>query len=195
MNEQREIVVQRLSEQFAADRLSLEEFERRVDLVYKSQNATELAEITADLTAMVPSFNARPVGERGPVLQRVRTALGNLERSGPMEIPARLEVRVIMGNVELDLREAVFGAFTEIAVKATMGNVEITLPFGVRVESDGDGFLGSYACHIVPGTMPMVGTAPVVRLTGRALLANVEVYAAAPDPGHASHQHRAIQPP
>ena len=55
------------------------------------------------------------------------------------------------------------------------GNVEITLPAGVRVENDGQGFLGSFSCHVAPGAMPMVGTAPIVRVTGRVVLGNVEV--------------------
>lgn len=180
MNEQRESVVQRLSEQFAADRLSLEELERRLDLVYVAKSPEELAAITADLPTAVATVNARPVGLRGPLVQRVRSTLGSIERSGPMEIPSVLEVRAIMGNIELDLREAVFGAFTEIAIHSIFGNVEVTLPPGVRVESDGDGILGNFQCHVSAGAMPMVGTAPVVRLTGRTILGNVEVYAASP---------------
>ena len=108
--------------------------------------------------------------DRPGMIGRVGTLLGNAVRSGPMELPAHLEVRAILGNVELDLREASFGAFTEISIKSVLGNVEITLPMGVRVENDGDGILGSCECHVAAGSMPMVGTSPVVRLTGRSVL-------------------------
>ena len=95
-----------------------------------------------------------------------------------MDIPSLLEIRATIGNVELDLRDAAFGAFTEINIRTVLGNVEIVLPLGVRIENDGEGFLGSFGSHVAPGSMPMVGTAPVVRLSGRCILGNVEVRSA-----------------
>ncbi|MBL0170393.1 MAG: DUF1707 and DUF2154 domain-containing protein [Gemmatimonadaceae bacterium] len=177
MNEQRDAVAQRLSEQFAADRLSLEELERRLDLVYQAQSPAELSALTADLPAPVAMASPVVRGSHGAMTRSIRTVLGNVERSGAMELPPLLEVRAVLGNIELDLREASFGPFTEIAIRSVLGNVEITLPAGVRIENDGDGFLGSFECHVAPGAMPMVGTAPVVRLTGRVVLGNVEVHA------------------
>lgn len=184
MNEQRDVVVQRLSEHFAADQISIDELERRLDLVYQAQTPGQLAQLTSDLPTLaapvaagrmsVASAQARM---RGPMVRQIRTVLGNIERSGPMDVPPLLEVRSTLGNIELDLSEATFGPLTEIAIRSVLGNVEITLPAGVRVENDGSGVLGSFECHVLPGAMPMVGTAPVVRLTGRTILGNVEVHA------------------
>jgi len=185
MSEQRDLVVQRLSDQFAADRLTLEEFERRLDLAYQAQSPADLVALTADLsplTAVTTSPGGRHTGLRTgepEVTREFRAALGNLERSGPMELPARLEVSARFAHVELDLSEATFLPFTEINIRCILGNVEITLPAGVRVENDGQGFLGSFSCHVAPGAMPMVGTAPIVRVTGRVVLGNVEVSSAA----------------
>lgn len=185
MSEQRDLVVQRLSDQFAADRLTLEEFERRLDLAYQAQSPAELAALTADLsplTAVTTSALGRHTGLRTgdpEVTREFRAALGSLERSGPMDLPARVEVGARFANVELDLSGATFLPFTEINIRCIFGNVEITLPAGVRVENDGRGFLGSFSCHVAPGAMPMVGTAPVVRVTGRVVLGNVEVSSAA----------------
>lgn len=182
MNEQRDAVVQRLSEQFAADRLSVEELERRLDLVYQATSPADLAALTSDLPAVtMPQAPGRlamasPM-QRALATRRIHTFMGNIERSGPMDVPPLLEVRTTLGNIELDLSDATFGPLTEISVRSTLGNVEITLPAGVRVENDGSGILGSFECHIAPGNMPMVGTAPVVRLTGRTILGNVEVHA------------------
>jgi hypothetical protein len=184
MSEQRDLVVQRLSDQFAADRLSLEEFERRLDLAYQAQTPAELAALTADLsplTSVATSPGARHPGLRTgvpEVTREFRSALGSLERSGPMDLPPRVEVSARFANVELDLSEATFLPFTEISISCIFANVEITLPAGVRVENDGRGFLGSFSCHVAPGAMPMVGTAPVVRVTGRVVLGNVEVMSA-----------------
>lgn len=184
MSEQRDLVVQRLSDQFAADRLSLEEFERRLDLAYQAKSPDELTALTADLsplTAVATTAGARHTGLRtgdNDVTREFRAAFGSLERSGPMDLPARLEVGSRFANVELDLSDARFLPFTEINIRCLFGNVEITLPEGVRVENDGQGFLGSFSCHVAPGAMPMVGTAPVVRVTGRVVLGNVEVMSA-----------------
>ena len=184
MSEQRDLVVQRLSDQFAADRLTLEEFERRLDLAYQAQSPAELAAITADLsplTAVSTSQGGRHMGLRSgepEVTREFRAAFGNLERGGPMDLPARLEVGARLANVELDLSEATFLPFTEINIRCILGNVEIALPAGVRVENDGQGFLGSFSCRVAPGAMPMVGTAPVVRVTGRVVLGSVEVSSA-----------------
>ena len=190
MNEQREAVAQRLSAEFAADRLTLDELERRLDLVYQAKSPAELASLTSDLPAPVAMASPLVRGSHGVVTRSVRTVMGSTSRSGAMELPSLLEVRAILGNIELDLRDASFGPFTEISIRSVLGNVEITLPMGVRVENDGDGFLGSFECHVAPGVMPMVGTAPVVRLTGRAVLGNVEVYAATTD--QIAGVHRAI---
>ncbi len=187
MNEQRDAAVQRLSEHFAADQISIDELERRLDLVYQAQTPADLATLTADLPTLSPTStpghraltSTAPRG-RGPMVRQVRTFMGNIERSGPMDVPPRLEVRTTLGNIELDLSDATFGPVTEISIRSILGNVEITLPAGVRVENDGSGVLGSFECHVLPGAMPMVGTAPIVRLTGRTILGNVEVHADAP---------------
>jgi len=176
MIEDRDYVAKQLSEHFAADRISLEELERRLDLVYNAPTSQALSAITADLPPIVNLPAAR--SGRGEVVQRIKATLRNVERGGPMDVPSLLEIRATLGNLELDLRDASFGPFTEIAIRSVLGNVEITLPLGVRIENDGEGILGSFGSHVAPGAMPMVGTAPIVRLTGRCILGNVEVRSA-----------------
>ncbi len=176
----REAVVQRLGEQFAADRLTLEELERRLDLAYQARSTDELAALTVDLPAHASLTTVRPSGaslthERGAMSRTISATFGNIERRGDMDVPARLEVRARFGNVVLDLREAAFPPFAEIDISCVFSNVEIYLPPGVRVENDGSGVLGSFTCAVTPGAMPMVGTAPVVRLRGRAVFGNVDV--------------------
>lgn len=176
MNDERDLVIQRLSEHFAADRITLDELERRMELAYQARSPGDLMALTADL----PTAHQLPAvhTERHLAPQRIRTALGNVVRSGNMVVPARLDIRAVLGNIELDLRAASFGPQTVISISAILGNVEIVLPDGVRVESDGTGLLGSFESHILPGAQPMVGTAPTVRLTGQAVLGNVEISSA-----------------
>ena len=50
-------------------------------------------------------------------------------------VPRHLSVRTLLGNVELDLTQAVFApGVTEIELHAFMGNIEIQLPKNVGVE-------------------------------------------------------------
>jgi len=63
--------------------------------------------------------------------------LSQADRAGDWELPERLWVRTVLGQVRLDLRYARFLPGTsEIEVTAIMGEVKITLPHGVRVECD-----------------------------------------------------------
>ena len=86
---------------------------------------------------------------------------------------AEFERRV--GSMELDLRRAEFPrGVTEIRVKAVLGNIEIELPDHVRVEHEGHALLAVFS---VRGRSPRRESddTPVVRITGRSILANVEV--------------------
>jgi hypothetical protein len=59
-------------------------------------------------------------------------------------------------------------------VLAIMGGVEVTVPPGVRVESDGFAIMGGFEDQVetAASTDP---NAPLVRLTGFALMGGVEV--------------------
>src|SRR5438045_9225216 len=47
--DERERVIQQLSDHFANDRLSIDELEARMDLAYKAATVTDLQRLTADL--------------------------------------------------------------------------------------------------------------------------------------------------
>lgn len=168
----REAVIQRLSAAFASDHLSLEELERRLDAVYQATTRAELERLTADL----PAAAAAPVPVGPPLPAQVFAIFSSNEQGGPLDVPTRLEVRSIFGNVELDLRFANFQpGVTEIEVTAVFGNVEIGLPFDVAVENLGMGVLGNFQCKRARSADPGVTPRCIVRLTGRAVFANVEI--------------------
>ena len=171
---EREAVVARLSDAFAHDLLPLDEFERRCAEAYRAPSAAALAALVSDLPVQAP---VRQVDSSAPapLPQRIRAVFGNVERGGVVEMPARLEITSLFGNVELDLADAHFGAgVTEISVRAVFGNVEITLPAHATVENHGSGILASFTCRASRGSRTGQG-GPVVRITGSALLANVEI--------------------
>lgn len=188
--EARERVVELLSLHFAEDRLSMEEFERRVTAAYAAPRSADLEALVADLPApsAAPAATGAATTDVVPAEGKIVAVLSSNERRGHAIVPRHLKVVSVLGNAELDLRRAVFApGVTEIEVKAVLGNVEITLPAGVRVEMTGQAFLASFGAWTrapegdetgADTTLPAPRTPEiVVRLTGRAVLASVEVRA------------------
>lgn len=186
--EEQEAAVRRLTAAFADDAIPVDEFERRVSEVYRAPSAGALAAITDDLPSRAGESGVQS-GEAGSVpvridrenrlarrpVQRVQSFLSSVERRVPGPMPERLDVRAVMGALEVDLRKAEFPpGVTEISVEAILGSIEIELPEHVHVEDDGHAFLG---CFSVRGrSRSREGlSAPVVRITGRSILANVEI--------------------
>lgn len=157
---------------FADDCLSLDEYERRVAAAYQARTLNELDALVTDLDRST-SLSATPE------YARIVTVLSNNERNGAMPVPHRLDIVCMLGNVELDISGATFApGLTEIDISATLGNVELTVPLGVRVESSGNAFLGNFDCK-VPNIIGYAGeTERVIRITGRAVLSSVEIRAA-----------------
>ena len=181
---EREGAVARLSSAFANDAITMEEFERRTTLALRAASAAELAALVADLPAAADAAGLASAGNavtRTSDVQRMRAVFGNLERGGTMDVPARLEIRAIFGNVELDLSAARFGeGVTEIAVRAVCGNVEMRLPEGAIVENRGSGILASFTSRARKGDAASAGAHVRILVTGRAVLGNVEIETAAP---------------
>jgi hypothetical protein len=105
----------------------------------------------------------------------------SVTRGADWILPSHLRIAAALGNVEMDLRHSQIGSGTsEIRVMAVMGNVEITIPAGVRVECDGEPLLGVFDIKRAAGPLPPAD-APVVRITGKAILGCVEVRIAGAD--------------
>jgi hypothetical protein len=179
-NARREEIAALLSRGFAEDALTLDQFEDRVAAVWRATSDAELAALVADLSPAAPPAAAPATPAISAAPKRLRVVLGNHERSG-QELPERLDVRVVLGNAELDFRDAaVPRGVVEIAIDAILGNVEITLPTGMSVENHGIGLLGSFECR------PPAGAAPRgrVRITGRSTLSAVTIRFAEPAAGY-----------
>jgi hypothetical protein len=186
--ETREQVIALLTANFVNDRLSLDEFDRRVAIAYSATTPEALAALTADLPAGPTSLAAATL-----LPPRVAAVVGNVEQSGVLMVPEYLEVRALAGNVTLDLRHAHFApGVTEIALRSLMGSIDIRLPSHVQIDNQGSGVLASFECHDFSRTTRAApaGTPPcVVRVTGRVVLSAVTVATSVADTG------RAVKPP
>lgn len=184
-DEDRQRTIARLSDAYAQDVIAVEEFERRVEAVYRASERAELVALTQDLpTAAADNGATNSLAKTsGTDRRRISSMFSNVERTGFAEMPRRLDIRVFAGNVELDLSRSHFApGVTEIAIKSTMGNVEIFLPSGITVENEGVALLGSFDLDAAerPRAGPFnaaITARPlsIVRITGRALLSSVEI--------------------
>lgn len=176
----REQVLEQLSDAFAKDELGLDEFEARVDGAYQAATEEGLQVLVKDLSpaafaAPTSSGATTALAVPGERVKRVSAILGNVERRGRFRVNSGYKVLSLLGNVELDLRDALFpDGVTVIHVRAVLGNIEITVPPTLPVECEGTGILASFA---ELNRMPVEGNpnGPMLRIVGSAVLGNVEI--------------------
>lgn len=196
LSEVRQATIDRLCERFAEDRLSMDDFERRLDLAHQATTARQLASLVADIPGTLPqpdrggreaAILPRPKlpakvvpPERVPSRQFLAGVLGGSTRGGSWVAPREMYAFALMGGVELDFREAEFGpGVTEVTAFAMWGGVDIIVPPGLQVECSGAGILGGFertpdeladasAASLDPGS-------PVLRVNGVALMGGVDV--------------------
>ncbi|MDP9279244.1 MAG: cell wall-active antibiotics response protein [Gemmatimonadota bacterium] len=126
---------------------------------------------------------AYPLAAEPPSSDGVVSFLSSNEREGRWPLPRRFRALAVLGNVELDLREADIGlGVSVIEAVAVMGNIEITVPPDVAVESSGDSLLGSFVVKYAKGVSAGTATGyKKVHITGTAYAASVEVHVKGPD--------------
>jgi hypothetical protein len=178
---ERERVVRDLGDHFAQDHLTLDEYEFRVQAALQATQWYQLDATTNDLPPLAglaagPAILDDAVAESrsGSKVRTLLAVMGGLVRRGSWLVPKRMRALAIMGGIELDLRDATLaGAVTEIHVLALMGGVDITVPPGVRLEVDGLAIMGGFEDQA--RSLPAIAQhdAPVVRVTGLALMGGV----------------------
>ena len=109
--------------------------------------------------------------------------LSSTEREGRWQLPRRFRALAVLGNVELDLREAEIGyGISVIEAVAVLGNVEMKVSPDVAVECDGDSFMGTFTLKYEGRASPsMANRERVLRVTGSAYAGAVTVMVKGPD--------------
>jgi hypothetical protein len=182
--DERERVIQQLSEHFANDRLSLDEMELRMELAYKAGSVGDLQRLTADL----PSATALPVPAPAPVeelpalppdRERIFALMSETSRRGPWLVPQRLDLLAVMADTTIDLTQAALPTgIIDIHIRSIWAAVKIVVPPGLQVVNR----LSSVMASVHGGAEPNeAGTAgggwkqgTVIRLSGWALMAEVQ---------------------
>jgi hypothetical protein len=156
-DEDRRNATQRLVRACSEGRLSLAEFERRVEAVLTAPTGREIEKATHDLPvpATVPA-PARPVRERRWSMSFV----GGLHRRGGWQIPQHLIHLSFIGGTSIDLGDAeLSGAETTITLVSLLGSANLRVPNAVRTEVSGFTFFGG---RHVTGSQSVLRDAPLV---------------------------------
>lgn len=174
----REKVVSALSLHFANDRLTLEELEQRLALVYSARSPAEVTRLLADLPtpggAESPQVAVVPAEEAAP-RRMILAVMGELRRRGAWNLPRELAVFAVMGNAKLDLRQATFPAgVTTINAFGLMSEISIIVPPDVGVEADGSALMGTVDSVSSRGSTSVPGH-PMIRVKGFALMSTIHV--------------------
>jgi len=178
LRDRREAAIQQLADSFAADLLTMDQFDERVARAHAAATLAELDALVADLpppagaksTALVP-LSVEPSLKEPP--KRFRAWFGNLERHGAWVVLAELTVSPVFGSSVLDFREARFAAKT-ITLHATVifGALEVIVPPQLAVECEGTSIFASIESH---GGAIADPDRPLLRIIGTALFGNIEV--------------------
>ncbi|MGV9312541.1 DUF1707 SHOCT-like domain-containing protein [Streptomyces sp. NPDC003691] len=189
---ERERIAERLREAVAEGRLSMEEFNERLDATYRARTHGELEPIVSDLPVIAsggPSHSpapAAPAADAAPQRWTERiggkgtskmafAVWGGFGRRGRWTVPRVFNAFTLMGGGELDLREAHFED-REVTIRcwAIMGGIDVTVPPEVTVEVNGFGFMGGFGEHGGDDSYPDPN-APRIRILGLALMGGVGV--------------------
>ena len=179
LERERERVIAVLSRQFANDNLSLDELETRLELAYRASSVAEIRALASDLPDRDNVSVGASVRPAPPPSQTVRgrmlSILSRRMRSGVWVPPQQLDLVAVMSETHLDLRAAQLSAgVTEIRVKAIWAAVRITVPPNVYVVTETNPILASVSDSTADSHVPPRG-APVVRISGWALMSDVSV--------------------
>lgn len=133
----RERAVALLSDGYAYDVLSEEEFERRLACLGQAHSPAAIDALVADLVptasgAVELRTGAAPIDDAG----RIVAFMSETRRDGQWRVPRRLRVAAVMSTVRLDLRYALIPEHCTIEVLAFMANVTVLVPPGLTTAVD-----------------------------------------------------------
>lgn len=178
----RERAVKLLTDGYAYDAISEEEFEWRLTQLGRAESPAAMDALVADL--VLPAAVASPSGQMVagslvPATGRIRGIMSESRHSGPWRVPQRLRVLAVMSDMKLDLRSAVIPPGCSIEVAAIMANVSFIVAPGMSVDFDVSSVMASTR-NDASVYLPEGFHLPQVRISGTAFMSEVRVRVRAP---------------
>lgn len=158
-------------------RISPEVLELRLALIGEAPSSAAVAAIIADLAPtggydLVPA-ETQTAWANAPEYLRLSAVFGTTRREGVWTAPLSLDIECILGEVHVDLRDALFGAdLLEIHVDVYLGEVVITVPSGTEIENHCSNVLGS-SKHKLAKRDASPPNGLLVRITGKVVLGDL----------------------
>jgi hypothetical protein len=174
LEQAREHAIRVLSDGYAYDALTEDEFEWRLGQLSGTHSPAEVQALIADLPS--PSAAATSLAYAttpAPVAERIRGLMSDIKRDGAWRVPQQLRVKATMSSVRLDLREAIIPPGCTIDVRAIMSSVTIIVPPGLAVDFDVTPIMASTS-NDSARSAPAFG-AQQIRVRGNAFMAEVQV--------------------
>jgi hypothetical protein len=187
-----------ISAAFAGDRISLAQFEERLGLIRQAPNRASIDAIIADLVpsggVAVPAGLVPVATDHTAVVRpadhlpapadvlRIRTIMGSTKRAGAWTVPFRLELKVVLGELVIDLRDAIFWSdVLDIELDAALANVTLIVPAGTQVENQSEERFSS-SSHSTRSTRGLAPFGLLIRITGSVRFSNLEIKERPPTP-------------
>jgi hypothetical protein len=190
VEELRDKVMDELVRQFSLERVDLDDFERRTDLVSKASTRGELLAQVADLPSLpaeapprqapgrasraYPGQGRWSVDPDGARASDIALAIfGGSDYKGVWRAPRQLSAICVFGGSKIDLREAIVPSEgLTISCLCLFGGVDVVVPPGMRVHVRGMGIFGGFDRT---SNEPEDRSAPTVVVDGIALFGGVSV--------------------
>jgi Domain of unknown function (DUF1707)/Cell wall-active antibiotics response 4TMS YvqF len=179
----RDHVAALLGQALAEGRLDAQEHSERLEEVYTAKTLGQLRPLVSDLPVAFtpPTAGGAPEPRQDaaslanvPATDNVLAVLGEQKRRGRWLVRNGLDVKAILGSVELDLTEAVLEQRElSISVSSFLGEVKLIVPDGVMVVNEGTAILGERNMSLSQDE-PYTADTPIVHVRGFTLLGNVE---------------------
>lgn len=166
---------ERLQWCYAHNHISIEILEQRLEALHKTDDKIKIIELVQDLPSPTPVEEESNADNRwyhsgtGKKSENYFSLLGSNKRKGAWDVPAEMDVAVVLGSQELDFREARFPRKT-VRIKAFtfMGSIEIKLPRGVQISTSGIPILGS-----IENKVESDASGPRIEVEGFAVLGSI----------------------
>ena len=134
-----------LTDGFAYDAITVEEFEWRLERLSRADTPPAIDALVADLAtagrSLAPGISASSAIV--PTEGRIVGIMSETRRVGPWRVPQRLRVTAVMSEVKIDLRYAALTPGCMIDVTAVMANVSVIVPPGLVVDFDVSSIMAS----------------------------------------------------
>lgn len=156
----REQVIDKLIYNYGQGALSLDAFERRLDIAMESKDVIEISAQAQDLPHQISeqyqqsrnsAFDVAYDTQRQPESETILSVLGGTNRSGAWVVPSEIRCVTILGGSDLDFSQAVFTS-QEVTIKVfcLFGGDNIYVPENVNVVSRAFCILGGNNIDIPP---------------------------------------------